>query len=96
MRRGEDARLQHWGGGGKLERRCERQMDAHLPYSAPPGDGVIPVQQLDNELSIIREVSGQTVKIKEMKTGGGIASLTATRLEREQAVCNLGSTPKKE
>lgn len=57
-------------GGAKLERRCERQMDAHLAYSAPPGDGVIPVQQLDNKLSIIREVSGRTVKIKEMKTGG--------------------------
>lgn len=36
----------------------------------PRGDVVIPVQQLDNKLSIIREVSGQTVKIKEMKTGG--------------------------
>lgn len=41
-------RVGGWGRGAKLERRCERQMDAHLPYSAPPGDGVIPVQQLDN------------------------------------------------
>lgn len=56
------------GEAGKTLRKANRCTPT--AFCSPRGDAVIPVQQLDNKLSIIREVSGQTVKIKEMKTGG--------------------------